>query len=1190
MSRVDNFIDQTTKLCAPTQVKKLLGTPAEHQELVEALLSTGTFTQLNQNLWPNSYACRTSPDDVARKDESVYFCTKSKDECGPTANWHDSALMKEKITKAFSGCMAGRTAYVIPFSMGPVGDSTSRYGIEITDSPYVALHMFITNRIGEPVLSHIENFDIPFFSCVHSLGAPLAPGSQDVAWPHNSDTKFLSYFPDEDSIWSFGSGYGGVSLLGGKWLGLQVATHDILTKKQPWIAQQAAVVGLTSPQNDTKYIVAILPSGKSSFAFQVPKLAGWTVRTISDNIAWLHVHDGKLYASNPEIGFVGIAPGTNFGNAHAALAALKKGNCIFTNVATTKDGDVWWEGKTSTPPPNLIDWTGKEWTAASGHPAAHPNARYAVAAKQVPTMDKNWQSSVPISAIVLGSRRSNDVDPLLREAYNWQHGIFLGATLASETTSKTEGPTGVLHRDPFAMNLYCSDMVGLWKQWDILGKALTEQPKMFFINVFQKDSSTGLHLWPGFGENTRLLKWMFDRVNGSSDAGLTIQTPIGILPDPKFFPALGLHLESKTLKTLLSVNKESWKDETSAIHKFFGTFGSELPKFLLAYLNNLEHSFSLGHNTPATTNQKLILWVASQAALFQPDDIFWVDGSKEENEQLNNLLVENGTFIRLNDKLRPNSFLARSTQDDVARVEERTYICCKTKEEAGITNNWVEPEEMKDKLHHLMKGAMKGRTMYVIPFCMGPLGSPLGKYGVQVTDSAYVVVNDYIMTRMGTPALNYITGDFVKCVHTVGAPLQPGQKDVPWPCNKDKYITHFPEENLIMSYGSGYGGNALLGKKCFALRIGSYLAKKEGWMAEHCLIMSLESPEGKKYYIAAAFPSACGKTNLAMLVPTLPGWTVKTLGDDIAWMRPGADGRLYAINPENGFFGVAPGTSELSNQNALTAMSKNSIFTNVALTREGDVWWEEKTPKAPAHLIDWTNQEWTPDCGRKSSHPNSRYTVPCSQNPVLDPDWEKVTGVPIDAILFGGRRPSLVPLVSESFSWKHGVFQGSLCSSETTAAAAGAVGVVRRDPFAMIPFCGYNMAHYWQHWLDIGKVCGDNAPKIFYVNWFRKRDGKWLWPGFGENSRVLKWICERCDGTAAAIQTPVGLCPAPGAINVDGLDVTPEVMEHLTTVDKSAEGWKQEIEDCKAYYAKFGSDVPADLNEELAQWVKRLTE
>lgn len=492
----------------------------------------------------------------------------------------------------------------------------------------------------------------------------------------------------------------------------------------------------------------------------------------------------------------------------------------------------------------------------------------------------------------------------------------------------------------------------------------------------------------------------------------------------------------------------------------------------------------------------------------------------------------------------------------------------------------------------LFVGAMKGRTMYVIPFCMGPLGSPLAKYGVQLTDSAYVVVNDYIMTRMGTKALNYITDDFVQCLHTVGAPLEPGQKDVPWPCNKNKYITHYPQDHLIMSYGSGYGGNALLGKKCFALRIGSYQAWKEGWMAEHCLIMSLTSPEGKKYYIAAGFPSACGKTNLAMLVPTIPGWTVKTIGDDIAWMRPGKDGRLYAINPENGFFGVAPGTSELSNQSALEAMSKNSIFTNVALTPEGDVWWEEKTPKSqtPQKLLDWTGQEWTPDCGRKSSHPNSRYTVPCSQNPVLDPDWEKIEGVPIDAILFGGRRPSMIPLVTEAFDWNHGVFQGSLCSSETTAAAAGAVGVVRRDPFAMLPFCGYNMAKYWEHWLEMGNTLGQHAPKIFYVNWFRKQDGKFLWPGFGENSRVLKWICERVDGTGEAIQTPVGFCPPAHAIDVSGLDVSEQTMKILTTVDTTSnpEEWKKEISDCQEYYNKFGDDVPQELRDQLQAWIDRL--
>jgi len=1186
------FVDEIVKLCAPKEVVWCTGTKEEYKALCKKLVESKTFQPLSEKLWPNSFVCRTSPDDVSRNEEHVFICSKSKDSVGPTGNWEAPEEMKKKTNASFSGSMKGRTAYVVPFSMCPVGSPIVRYGIEVTDSPYVVLHMHITNSIGTSVLEAI-NAGAKFFPCVHSLGAPLEDGAVDDPWPHNPANKFLAYFPEDGTIWSYGSGYGGVSLLGSKWLGLQVATHDILSNNEPWIAQHGAIVSVTSPKQETTYVLAVLPSGcgKSTLAFQVPKLAGWSVRTVSDNIAWLSVEDGKLYGNNPEVGFVGIAPGTSYTTTPSVMAALKTGNSIFTNVAVTADGDVWWEGKTKVAPESLTDWTGKPWTPASSTPAAHPNSRFAVPAVQCPTMDKNWQSRVPIDAILFGTRRSSGLDPLIREAFDWNHGVFLGACLTSETTSTQEGPTGVLRRDSFAMKVFCGgNMASYWAHWSKIGAQLSKQPKIFLANFFQKGSN-GAYLWPGYGDNARVLKWVIDRTNGNPATALAQQTFLGYVPLPSHINTLGMDIAPATVEKLLAV--EHWTDEVKELHKYLEGFGSATPSFIMDHVTTMEHRFAVGHNTPATTNKYLLQWVAEYAALFEPDSIFWVDGSEEEYNLLCGELVKAGTFTRLNDKLRPNSYLARSTVDDVARVEERTYICAPTKEEVGPTNNWMAPEDMKKILTGLYKGSMKGRTMYVIPFCMGPLGSPLSKYGVQLTDSAYVVVNNYIMTRMGSRALSYITGkDFVQCLHSVGSPLAPGQKDVPWPCSTTKYITHFPYENLIMSYGSGYGGNALLGKKCLALRIGSFLAQKEGWMAEHCLIMSLTSPEGKKYYIAAGFPSACGKTNLAMLVPTIPGWSVQTIGDDIAWMRPGPDGRLYAINPENGFFGVAPGTSELSNQSALEAMSRNSIFTNVALTPEGDVWWEDKTPKqnTPQKLTDWTGKEWTPDCGRKAAHPNSRYTVPCSQNPVLDPDWEKISGVPIDAILFGGRRPSLIPLVTESFDWAHGVFQGSLCSSETTAAAAGAVGVVRRDPFAMLPFCGYNMAKYWGHWLDMGKTLGDKAPKIFYVNWFRKGDGKFLWPGFGDNSRVLKWICSRVDGTGAAHPTPLGLCPPPDAIDTSGLDITEETMKILTSVDttSSAEEWKKEVKDCKDYYAKFGNDIPEELSAQLQAWVDRL--
>ena len=1185
------WVDEMFRLCTPDKVYWCNGSTDEYDAFCNLMVEQGTFTRLKKR--PNSYLARSDVKDVARVESCTFICSNDPKDAGPTNNWANPEEMREKLLKLFQGCMKGRTMYVIPFCMGPVGSPFSKYGVEISDSPYVVVNMKIMTRMGTHVLNALG--DGPFLPCLHSVGMPLAVGQKDVAWPCNPDNRYICHFPDTDpiSVMSYGSGYGGNALLGKKCYALRIAS--VLGRKEGWLAEHCLILGLTSPEGKKYYVAAGFPSacGKTNLAMLVPTIPGWTVRCVGDDIAWCHVgEDGRMHGINPESGFFGVAPGTSDLSNRSAMIALEK-NTIFTNVGLTPDGDIWWEGMTKTPPEKLIDWTGQQWTPDCGRKAAHPNARYTTPASQCPVIDPEWENpnGVPICAFIFGGRRSTLV-PLIHEAYSWTHGVFMGSIISSEQTAAAEGSVGVVRRDPFAMLPFCGyhmgDYFGHWASFrDRLGY---NSPKIFYVNWFRKDEN-GKFIWPGFGENSRVLKWICNRI-GRNPTGKSIATPIGHVPTPDAIDLGGLDMSRESLQKLLHVDAAEWLKEVDSIREHFKQFGSHLPHVLEEELQNLIARLHVIEAEPPTKNKKILTWVSQMRDLLKPNNVYWCDGSDEEYTEMCNALVASGTFTKLNEKIRPNSYLARSDPRDVARVESCTFICSKNKEDAGPTNNWADPEEMRKTLFKFFDGSMKGRTMYVIPFCMGPLGSKYSRYGIEITDSPYVVANMKIMTRMGRKALDLITEDrfFLPCLHSVGMPLAVGQKDVAWPCNPDnRYICHFPDTDPIsvMSYGSGYGGNALLGKKCYALRIASVLGRKEGWLAEHCLILGLTSPEGKKYYVAAGFPSACGKTNLAMLVPTIPGWTVRCVGDDIAWCHVGEDGRMHGINPESGFFGVAPGTSDLSNRSAMIALEKNTIFTNVGLTPDGDIWWEGMTKTPPEKLIDWTGQQWTPDCGRKAAHPNARYTTPASQCPVIDPEWENPNGVPICAFIFGGRRPRLVPLVTEAFIWDHGVFMGSIISSEITAAAEGPAGVVRRDPFAMLPFCGYNMGDYFQHWIDFRKNLGYSSPKIFYVNWFRTdANGKFLWPGFGENSRVLKWITERVDGVGKARATPIGYVPTFDALDTAGINVSVDTLHHLLHVD--ADEWMKELPGIRQFFAQFGDHLPPALKLNLDRLESRL--
>jgi phosphoenolpyruvate carboxykinase (GTP) len=1179
------WVEEMVALCEPSGIHWCTGSEEENQELCQLLVDQGTFIRLNEQKRPNSFLARSDPRDVARVESKTWICSPDKADAGPTNNWCDPEEMKNRLRGYFKGCMKGRTMYVVPFAMGPLDSRYARFGVEVTDSAYVVVNMRIMTRMGLGALEALASG--PFLPCLHSVGRPLELGQADVAWPCDPDRTVIAHFPNDPAVWSFGSGYGGNALLGKKCYALRIAS--VMARQEGWLAEHMLILALTSPEGKKSYICAGFPSacGKTNLAMLVPTIPGWTVRCLGDDICWMHVgDDGRLHGLNPEAGFFGVAPGTSYKSNPSAMQTFTK-NSIFTNVGLTDDGDVWWEGMGPTPA-HLIDWTGQDWTPDCGRKAAHPNSRYTTPASQCPVIDPDWENpnGVPISAVLFGGRR-NSLIPLVIEAFSWDHGVHLASIISSELTAASEGIIGDVRRDPFGMLPFCGYNMGdYWQHWINMRRHLGyNAPKVFYVNWFRRDKA-GQFIWPGFGENSRVLKWMTER-SGRNPTGLARMTPIGHVPTLEAIDLGGMDdFSVEKMKQCLEVDVDEWIREIPSIRRFYAGF-DRLPPRLSEELNDLEKRLMATEEVPPTSHPGILNWVSEIRALCNPQHVHWCTGTDQESAELSQLLVTAGSFTKLNEKLRPNSFLARSDPRDVARVESKTFICSVDKADAGPTNNWVDPKEMKAKLTEYFKGCMTGRTMYIIPFCMGPIGSPYSRYGVEITDSAYVVVNMKIMTRIGRPVLEHM-GDldfFLKCLHSVGAPLAPGARDVPWPCNPEKtVIAHFPEEPSVWSFGSGYGGNALLGKKCYALRIASVLGRREGWLAEHMLIMSLTSPAGKKYYIAAAFPSACGKTNLAMLVPSLPGWTVRCVGDDIGWFHIGADGRLYGINPESGFFGVAPGTSTKSNYSAIMTVRANSIFTNVALTPDGDVWWEGLGP-APPHLTDWTGEPWTPDCGRKAAHPNSRYTTPASQCPVIDPQWDNPEGVPICAIIFGGRRDSVVPLVTEAMMWEQGVFMASILSSEQTAAAEGKIGEVRRDPFAMLPFCGYNMADYWQHWINMRKRMGYLSPKIFYVNWFQRDQSGFLWPGFGENARVLKWITERVDGFGKARTTPIGYVPTSDAIDIGGLEVSQSQMNQLLRV--SAEDWLKELPSIEKYHAQFDR-LPEALKLSLRQLRERL--
>jgi GTP-dependent phosphoenolpyruvate carboxykinase len=870
-------------------------------------------------------------------------------------------------------------------------------------------------------------------------------------------------------------------LLGKKCYSLRIAST--MGRKEGWLAEHMLILTLTSPEGTKYHMTAAFPSacGKTNLAMLIPTLPGWTVRCVGDDIAWLHVaEDGRLWAINPEAGFFGVAPGTSEKSNYSAMRTIHK-NTIFTNVALTPEGDVWWEGMSKESPAELIDWTGQKWTPGCGRVAAHPNSRFTTPARQCPIIDPDWErpEGVPICAIIFGGRRERLV-PLVTEAYIWDHGVFMGSIISSEQTAAAEGKLGNVRRDPFAMLPFCGyNMADYWGHWlKLRNKMGYSAPKIFYVNWFRKDEQTGQFLWPGFGENCRVLKWITERVDNQGKAR---PTPIGYVPTHDALDVAGLDVSADALHKLTHIDIEGWLEEIPDIRRHFEQFGSRLPAQIQLNLNNLEARLRAVRTGPSGC-KKLLSWVEQVVNTAKPESVIWMAGTQEEHLDICDQLVSQGVFTRCNPELRPNSYVVRTHPDDTHIFHDQTYICTTDRSSVGAHNHWADPTLTADKINGLLTGAMRGRDLYVIPFCLGPIGSPYAQYGVQLTDSPVVAAMMFRMASIGMRPLAAITDEapYLRCVHSVGAPLV-GGADVAWPCNlENKIIALFPDEPdpLVMSYGSAFGANALVTKLQFGLRIASNMARKEGWLAERSAIISVTSPDGRREFIAASLPPGCGKTSLAMVVPTIPGWSVRCLGDDVAWMHINADDqRVYAICPEAGFFDIASGTSDLTSRSALATLSRDAIFINVAMTVDGDVWWEGKTKVPPAYLIDWTGKPWSPESSTPAAHPNSRYCVSDTQCPLIDDERKNPNGVPISALVFGSRRSRVIPLVAEASTWEEGLLMALMVSRET------ADGTVDRIPFAMLPFVTSPFSEYLQHWINFLGNLGYAMPKIFCVNW-----------------------------------------------------------------------------------------------------------